>query len=261
MSEENRRNVTVRDVICFLLGLLLFLVVSFLWTRAYPKDFYTTNEIWDEVQLIGNYAEDHPVFSDTTNVQATLIKDAYGWLQGVVDGYSYLDKFSLTDTAGGIQYDLVPTGWTDNLISPVKIHAVRRKDTGNPQSLFSTSVDDLNKVFDLQISYPEFYAFDGSHIYFNSSPAADTVFYVWAFRQGSTDSACVWGRIPPLLSIFRHVLVFRTIAQAKAKEGNEVAERNIKRVCQSMVLRILNTYQMIRVAKDIKVLPQIYQEE
>ena len=258
MSEENRGNVTVRDVVCFLLGLLLFLVVSFLWTRAYPKDFYTTNEIWDEVQLVGRYNEDHPAFSDTTNVQATLIKDAYGWLQGIMDGYTILDRFSLTVDTDTIQYDLEGKGFYDYLV-PIKIHAVRRKDTGNPPALFSTSIDDLNKT-KTESSYPEYYAFDGNRIHFSSYPAIDTVFYVWAYRQASTDSVCAWGKKPVLLSAFRHILIFRTLALAKQKEGNEVAYRNITAIAQSMVARMMDLQRLIEGTKDVKVLPQLYEE-
>lgn len=243
----------------YLVGFFLFLLVGFFWTRAYPANLYTTHEIWNEVQLVGNYAEDHPVFSDTTNVQATLIGDAYGWIQGVMDGYTYLDKLSLTVTTTGIQYDLEPSGFVDEVL-PIKIHAVRRKDTGNPEALFSTSIDDLNKPYDLDESYPQLYAYDRSHIYFNCYPAVDTVFYIWAYRQANTDSACVWGRKPVVLSVFRHILVFRTVALAKQRVGNKVAYRNISAIAQSMVARMLDLQRLIEGTKDIKVLPQLYEE-
>jgi len=247
-------------LVFLLLGILFVLVFILICNRAYPKDLYTTNEIWDEVQLLGHYAEDHPVFSDTTNVQATLIRDAYGWLQGVMDGYTYLDKLTLPLTTTDIQYSLEPTGFVNEVL-PVKIHAVRRLSTVNPQSLFSKSIDDLNKVFDLKVSYPEFYATDWSRIFFNSYPSVVCTAYVWTYRQASTDSACVWGRKPVLLSAFRHILIFRTLALAKQKEGNEVAYRNITALCHSMVARMLDLQRLIEGTKDIKVLPQLYEEE
>lgn len=240
--------------------LFALLILAMATNLANSEVFLTTNQIWDKVQLMGNFAEDHPVFSDTTNVQATLIGDAYAWVQGVMDGSIYLDRLSLTVTTAGRDFDLEATNFNDELI-PVKIWAVRRKDTGESVSLFSESIDDHAKVFELNESYPQIYSYDRDRIRFNTSPAAETVYYVWAWREASIDSACAWGRKPPILSAYRPLLWFRTLALAKQKLGNGVAYGNISAITYSMIARFLDMRRLIEETKDIRVLPRVYQEE
>ena len=243
----------------------LLLLVAFCAGDVSAKDLFTGNQHWEKVELLGNYSGSDPLFSDTSNVRQTLIKDTYGWIQGIADGYTFSDKLQLILSTTEVQYDLEPTGFVNEVL-PVKIKAVRRLSPLNLQSLTSTSIHDLNKV-NVETAYPEIYAYDRSHLYIHSYPAAVCTLYVWAQRTANTDSTTLaieaeqaGARKPVLMTNFRPILWLRTVALAKEKEGNMVASQNIKQISEAMIADLLQIYQMIEVGKDIRVAPQLYEE-
>jgi len=239
--------------------LILLVLFLFLIPYAQAENFLTTHQIWDDVQLLGNYAESNPLFTDSTGTLQPLVKDAYNWVQSVSDGYSYTDRLTLVLTTSATEYSLEPSGYSNEII-PVKVNAVRRYSaTGNPEALTSHPVGDFNKVFDVSGTYPNFYAVDHNKIYFNSYPSAGCTMYVYASRVGNADSTCVWGRIPPIASPWRSLMVMKLLAMAKYKEGNEVAEENINRIVNSM-LDLIQVYQMADEKRDITILPGIYED-
>lgn len=255
------------------MGVIWGLFVAYLFILAcdaYGEDLLSGNEHWGKVELLGNFTSTDPLFSDTAEIRQTLIKDAYGWLQNLADGYHFLDQLTCsTNTTHEVSYNLEPAGFVNEVL-PVRIKAVRRLSTSNPQALTSMSIDDLNKVFELNVSYPEIYAYDRSHIYFNAYPAAICTHYVWAYRTASLDSTTLdveseqaGARKPILFSTFRPILWLRTTALARGKEGNEIADANITGIALSMMVDLCGKtgiYQMIEAHKDIRILPQVYGE-
>lgn len=241
--------------------LLMFIPLS-----GFAKDLFSGNQHWEKVELLGKFTSTDPLFSDTSEIRQTLIKDAYGWVQNLADGYHFLDQLICSTGTALVSYNLEPTGFVNEVL-PVRIKAVRRLSTSNPQALTSTSIDDFNKTFDLSVSYPEIYAYDRSHIYFNAYPAATCTHYVWAQRIANMDSTTLdvgseqaGSRKPILFSTFRPILWLKTTALAKEKEGNEVAYANITAIATSMMVDLLQIYQTIEAHKDIRILPQIYEE-
>lgn len=246
--------------------LMWIFLLMFIPLSGFAEDLYSGNQHWEKVELLGNFTSTDPLFSDTAEIRQTLIKDAYGWLQSLSDGYHFLDQLICSTTTASISYDLEPTGFVNEVL-PVRIKAVRRLSTSDPEALFSVSLDDLNKTFELNVSYPKIYAYDRSHIYFNAYPAVTCTHYVWAYRTASLDSTTLdvgteqaGARKPVLFSTFRPILWLRATALARVKEGNEIAQANIDAIAQSMMVDLLQIYQVIEVHKDIRILPQIYEE-
>lgn len=252
---------TRRGVLLVIASLIVFLLLSIYFAIDIGKteDLWDTWEIWDKVKLVGNYSDSDPLFSDSTGVKATLIKDAYSWLQNTLQGYGFLDKLTLSLVTTSVSYDLEPQYYIDEIL-PVKIKAIRHKDTGNKQSLTSMSIDDFMKVSITKGALPEVYAYDRNQIWFNSYPSSDTVTYIWAYRIANTDSVCVWGRYPPLMPSLRHILIIKIVALNKERENNIVAFRNISGIAKAMLGDVVQRFRMDEATKDVRVLPKVFNE-
>lgn len=244
----------------FVLFFLILIMPSFCW----GKDLLSVNQHWTWVQLLANTQETDPLFSDTGNIREGIIKDAYAWMEGVTDGRHYLDRLTLQVTTTVYQYNLEPSGFVNEIL-PVDIKAVRRLNTANPPALSSISLSNFNNRFSLTADYPTIYAYDRSHIYFNSYPAATCTIYVWAYREADAESCTVSPgvtqagiRKPVLSSMFRPLLWLKATALAREKETNEIAEHNLSAIAQALFMDFQQVYQMTESKKDIRVLPEVY---
>ena len=193
-----------------------------------------------------------------------MIKEAYAWLQTSFDfaelhDLTYIDKLTLPLATSGVIYGTEPSGFV-NEIPISKIRAVKRKSTLNVEALSSSDITDLNKEFQLDKSYPKVYAFDNGKIMLNLAPVTICTLYVWANRVGNTDSVAISGRKPPLLTIYRQILVMKVLSLAKGKQGNYVAEENCGNIADAMLAFAYRLQGIIQNERDINLLPRIYEE-
>ena len=240
----------------------MWIVVVFICLVALARGeaLRTTNIIWDEVQFATRIADTDPIFSDTTTVQATLIKDAFGWLQNNMYGYAYFDIYLMQLSKVDLSYEPLPaTSYYYHL--PTRIKGVMHFATDTAEALSSVDISDMSKRFDNNAILPNFYAWDkDNEIWFNSYSADTCSVYVWSYRYANTDSACAWGKKPPVTAPLSHILDMKVIANAKAKERNLVAHSNVNQIAQAMLADALQIYQMVEQTKDIVVPPLIYEE-
>jgi len=240
-----------------LFGVLI--LVLFLVTLAQGEALRTTNTIWDEVQFMTRIADTDPIFSDTTTVQATLIKDAFGWLQNNMYGYAYFDRYLLPLSTISLSYDLHTASYYAQF--PVKIKGVIHYRADSAEALSSVGIYDLSKRFDNNATRPQFYSWDQyNEMWFNSIPAETCSVYVWSYRHANTDSACAWGKKPPITAPLTHILDMRVAANAKLKERNFVAHSNISQIVQAMMIDAFQIYELVETKKDIVIPPLIYEE-
>jgi hypothetical protein len=249
-----------------LLGVILFLLSNLVYHKAFGADLFTGNQHWEKVELLTKLPRTDPLFGDTTNVRQSLLKDAYAWLQSIAEGRHYVDKLTLATTNSAYIYDLEPSGFVNEVL-PMRVQAVRRLNTANVEALYSTSLDDLNKAFDQEASYPEIYSYDRNHVYFNAYCAVTCTHYVWSQRVASPDSVTMnvaaeqaGARMPVLSAFYRPILWLKTASLVREKEGNEVAAVNTGGITMALLSDLLQIEGMIENHKDIRILPRVLSE-
>jgi hypothetical protein len=239
--------------------IITVLICSLLFPLTVNAGLLTVQSVWEKAKQIGWYSLGNPLFSDSTNVIFPLIKDAMAWVEGYSDGAEFLHKLSITDSTTIYEYSL---GTSIGLwITDVK--AVRRKSTSNIPALSSVSISNRNKI-NTANDYPDYYATDLNKIWFNSLPAAQCTIYVWyngSFSPSWSVTSIYWAAHVPISVYFQDCFTLKTVALARHKEGNMVAEANINQIANSMMADVLGLLDLIEKQKnDINILPSVYEQ-
>jgi len=241
-----------------------FLVFIFLGQKTGANYYHAqwglnTSQIWGNVGMLTNVRSDDPLFS-TNNQRLYLIRDATSYVGGHSLGYACGTEERVVLAVN----QRVANMPLPDYYVPSRIVGVKREYSGGvTRFLTGMSISDFEKVGEVSSSYPEYYSFWNSKIFFSPAPTVACSMMVY-FNFNQNTNLMIYGTTTYAYSSisppYWHILILKTIALMKEKEGNQAAAQNINQICDAMLLDLNQIRQMAENYRDLIIMPSLYEE-